>query len=256
MSEQNFGRLVAAEFVGTTLVMVGGPGLVVLGGADIDSLTVAIGFGVSLAIAIGVIGAVTNPMFSLALWFAKAITGKELAGDAIGQTLGAIFGAFVLFSLNDTTRFTRGTNGWEPSTDVASGIDLGLHLSGFANLGVVIAAELLLCTLLVVILLSSISQQTSNGVMAAFVGAGYTVAMLFLIPISGGGINPARSLAMAIFADTEPNALGQVWPFLVVPVVAAFAGLAVWLSIDDSTVDDTVFDDSFVESAVDAATGD
>ena len=154
--------------------------------------------------------------------------------------------------MNDTTRFVTGTNGWEPSTDVAPGIDLGVHLTGFANLGVVLAAELGLGTLLVVVLLSSITQQRASAAAAAFTGAAYAVSMMFLMPISGGGLNPARSLGMAIFADTHPNALGQVWPFLVVPVVAAFAGLLVWLSIDEASVDDTIFDDTLVESAVDA----
>jgi len=254
MSEQTFGRGVAAEFVGTTIVMLGGPGLMVLGAADLDTLAIAIGFGASLAIAIGVIGAVTNPMFSLALWFARAITGRELAGDLVGQTLGAVFGALVIFGLNDTTRFVSGTTGWEPSTDVIPGVDLGVHLTGFANLGVVLAAELGLATLLVVVLLSSITQQRSSAASGAFIGVAYGVSMMFLMPISGGGLNPARSLAMAIFADTDPNALAQVWPFLIVPVIAAFAGLLVWLSIDEASVDDTVFDDTIVESAVDAAT--
>ncbi|HUF99857.1 MAG TPA: aquaporin [Ilumatobacter sp.] len=256
MSEPNFGRSVASEFVGTTLVMLGGPGLMVLGGADLDRLAIAVGFGASLAIAIGVIGAVTNPMFSLALWFARAITGRELASDIVGQVLGAIFGAFVIFCLNNTTRFAGGTNGWEPSTDVVGGVDLGIHLTGFANLGVVLAAELVLGTLLVIIMLSSITQQRSNATMAAFVGAGYTVAMLFLIPVSGGGVHPARSLAMAIFADTNPNALGQLWPFIVVPVLASVVGLLAWLAIDEASVDDTVFNDTIVESAIDVATGD
>ena len=38
------GRLIAAEFVGTTIVMIGGPGLIVLGG-DVGRVGVALGFG-------------------------------------------------------------------------------------------------------------------------------------------------------------------------------------------------------------------
>ena len=61
MSETSTGRNVAAEFVGTTIVMLGGPGLIVLGGDDIGPLGVAVGFGLAIAISIGVIGAVANP---------------------------------------------------------------------------------------------------------------------------------------------------------------------------------------------------
>jgi aquaporin Z len=241
------GRNVAAEFVGTTLVMLGGPGLIVLG-RDVDKLEFAIGFGLATAISIAVIGAVANPMFSFALWFARAIRGSELLFDWLGQLLGALFGALVLFGLNDADRFVAGTNGWQPGDSVPAGVDLDVHVTGFADLGVVLGAELLVCTLIVVVLLGAIREQPSNAVTAAFVGGAMTLGALFLFPISGAGLNPATSLAMAIFADTDPNALGQVWPFVVVPLLASFAGLLVWLAISEATLDDTVLDETFVDT--------
>ena len=255
MEETSTGRLVAAEFVGTTVVMLGGPGLMIVGGDDVGTLGIAVGFGLSIAIAIGVIGAVANPMFSLALWFSKGVTTRELLSDWIGQFGGAVFGAALIFGLNDTTRFGTGTNGWDPGR-ADDGVDLGINLSGFGDLGVVLAAELALSTIVVVVLLSSISQQRSNSAMAAFTGAAYTLGTLFLLGISGAGMNPARSLGAAIFADTDPNALGQVLPFIIVPLLASFAGTMVWLMIDDATIDDTLFDDTFLEDAADAVTGD
>jgi aquaporin Z len=255
MNETSIGRNIAAEFVGTTIVMLGGPGLLVLGGDDLSTLSIAIGFGLAMAISIGVIGAVANPMFSLALWFSKAITTREALADWAGQLLGGVFGAAVIFGLNDATRYATGTNGWDPA-NLESGVDLGINLSGFSDLGIVIGAELVFSILVVVVLLSSISQQRSNAAMAAFTGAAYTLGTLMLLGISGAGMNPARSLGSAIFADTDPNALGQVWVFIVVPVVAAFAGMSVWLAIDDATIDDTVFDDTILEDVSDAVTGD
>jgi len=255
MTETSTGRNVAAEFVGTTIVMLGGPGLLVLGGDELGTLGIALGFGLAVAISIGVIGAVANPMFSLALWFSKAITTREALADWVGQVLGGVFGAALIFGLNDATRYAAGTNGWDPAT-LDSGVDLGINLSGFSDLGVVIGAELVMSTMVVVVLLSSISQQRSNSAMAAFTGAAYALGTLFLLGISGAGMNPARSLGSAIFADTDPNALGQVWVFIVVPIVAAFAGMLIWLAIDDATIDDTVFDDTILEGAADRVTGD
>jgi aquaporin Z len=252
MATDRAGRNFAGEFVATTIVMLGGPGLVVLGGDSIGTLELAIGFGVSIALAIGVIGAVANPMFSLALLFARAISPREAAVDWAGQFVGGAFGALLVFGMNDTTRFTSGTNGWEPANDVEPGVDLGIHLSGFGSLGVVLAAELIIGAIVTVVLLSSISQQRSNATMAAFTGAAYGLAMLFLVGISGGGINPARSLGTALFADTDPNALTQVWAFVLVPIASAFAGMLVWLAIDDATVDDTIFDDTILDDAADA----
>ena len=230
-------RLIAAEFTGTTIVMLGGPGVMVLGGGSIGTLEVALGFGLAMAIAIGVIGAVANPMLSLALYLAKQITLREAVSDWIGQFLGGIFGAALIFGINDADRVPSAANGWDHS--------------GYAELGSVLAAELVLSVVVVVVLLSAVSQRLSTGSVAAFTGATYALAMLFLLGIDGGGINPARSLGSAIFADTDPNALGQVWAFILVPIVGAFGGLVLWLLIDESTIDDTV-----VETASDTVTRD
>jgi aquaporin Z len=256
MDQPSAGRNIAAEFVGTAIVILAGPGLLVLGNDDVGTLGVALGFGLATALAIGVIGAVANPMFSLALWFSKGITGRELVTDWVGQFLGAVFGAALLFGLNDTTRYRAGINGWQPSDGVDVGVDLGINPSGFAELGVVLAAELVMGTIVVVILLSAISQQRSNATMAAFTGGAVAMASLFLLGLSGAGINPARSLGPALFADTDPNALGQVWVFVLVPVACAFLGTLVWLLIDDATIDTTQFDETFLEDAADAVTRD
>jgi aquaporin Z len=242
VSELSTFRLIAAEFAGTTIVMLGGPGLMVLGGGSVGTLEVALGFGFAVAIAIGVIGAVANPILSLALFLARQITPREAVSDWIGQFLGGIFGAALIFGINDTDRVPSAANGWDHS--------------GFAELGSVLAAELVLSVVVVVVLLSAVSQRLSTSSVAAFTGAAYGLAMLFLLPIDGGGINPARSLGSAIFADTDPNALGQVWAFIVVPAIGAFGGLMLWLLIDEATIDDTVFDDTAVEAASDAITGD
>lgn len=239
-------RNVFAEFVGTVLVVLAGPGLLVLGGDAVGTLGVAIGFGAATALAIGVIGAVANPMFSLALFFARGITGHQLVTDLIGQVLGGIAGAAVIWGMNDAARFSSGTNGWEPTSEV------GLQLTGFSTLGTVIAAELVIGIVVTVVLLSSISQALPETAVAAFTGLAVTVGALFLLPISGFGVNPARSIGTAVFADTDPNALGQVWVFVIVPMVASFGGMLVWLGIDDATVDDTVFDDTVLDDVADA----
>ncbi len=242
MSEPSTGRLVASEFVGTTIVMLAGPGVIVFGGAGVGELGVAISFGLAMAISIGVIGAVANPIFSLALLLARQITTREAVSDWVGQLLGGIFGAALIFGINDTNRIPGAANGWDRF--------------GFGELGSVMAAEFVLSIVVVTVLLSAISQQRSNVAVAGFTGAAYTLAMLFLLPLDGGGINPARSLGSAIFADVTPNALGQVWLFVVVPAVGAVCALFVWLAIDDSTIDDTLLDDTIFEDLADAVTGD
>lgn len=234
-------RNVGGEFIATVILMLAGPGLLVLGPSQIGTLAVALAFGAALAIAIGVIGAVANPALSLALLVVREISRREMVEDWIGQFLGGIVGAAIVWGINDQTRATVGANGWGGGA--------------FSGLGAVLAAELVFTMVLVVVFLSAISNGLSTASIAAFTGLASTLGMLVLLGISGGGMNPARSLGSAIFTDADPNALSQVGVFIVVPLVAAIASVFIWLAIDEAEVDDTVFDETFVDALGDTLDG-
>ncbi len=241
-SRPGVGRNVATELVGTVIVMLAGPGVLVLTDGRVGDLAAALSFGAGLAIAIGVIGAVANPAFTTGLLIVREISLREAVGDWIGQVLGAIAGAAMIWGINDQTRVAIGSNGWDRGP--------------FSELGSVVAAELVFSVVLVVVLLSSVSTGLSTAATAAFTGLAYAVAHLVLFTIDGGGLNPARSIGSAIFSDTDPNALGQVWVFVVVPLVGAVIAVFVWLVVDEAEIDDTVFDETFLDDAQNALTGD
>lgn len=234
-------RNVGSEFVATVLLMLAGPGLIVLAAGQVDRLAVAASFGAAVAIAIGVIGAVANPVLSLALRITNDVTTRELIEDWIGQFAGGIVGAALIWGINDQTRSGLGATGWD--------------VGGYSELGSVIAAELVFTTAVVAVFLSALRSQTSTTAIALYTGLVSTIGYLVLLGISGGGMNPARSLGSALFTDTDPNALGQVAVFIVVPMLAAFAGVFVWLAIDDAEVDDTVFDNTIIDRAADRLDG-
>lgn len=234
-------RNVGTEFFATVLLMLAGPGLLVLGPLQVSTLAVAISFGGALAIAIGVIGAVANPALSLALLFVREISPREMLQDWAGQFAGGVAGAAIIWGINDQTRAKRGANGWDTG--------------GFSELGSVIAAELVFTIVLVVVFLSAISNGLSTAAIAAYTGLASTVGMLVLLGISGGGMNPARSFGSSLFTDADPNALGQVAIFIVVPLIAAIAAVFIWLAIDDAEVDDTLFDETFVDTLGDRIDG-
>ena len=56
-----------------------------------------------------------------------------------------------------------------------------------------------------------------------------TVIHLITIPIDNTSVNPARSLATAIFQGSW--ALEQLWVFIVFPVVGGVLGAMVWRSL-------------------------
>ncbi|WP_434080320.1 aquaporin [Sanguibacter sp. Z1732] len=89
------------------------------------------------------------------------------------------------------------------------------------------------------------------------VAAGLTLTGLILAldPVTGGGLNPARSTAAAIFA--EPAVLGQLWLFWLAPMIGGgVAGLAYLLFAPTPEMalveeDDWAGDDDWAEEVPD-----
>ena len=69
---------------------------------------------------------------------------------------------------------------------------------------------------------------------------GLTLALIHLvtIPVDNTSVNPARSIATALFAGTD--ALKQLWAFVVFPIVGAFVGVLAWVAVDDAKLEDTM----------------
>ena len=57
------------------------------------------------------------------------------------------------------------------------------------------------------------------------IGLGLTLIHLISIPVTNTSVNPARSIAAAIFATN--GALGQVWLFIVAPLVGGILAAVV-----------------------------
>ena len=58
------------------------------------------------------------------------------------------------------------------------------------------------------------------------IGLALTLIHLISIPVTNTSVNPARSTAVALFAETA--ALGQLWLFWIAPIVGAIAGALIY----------------------------
>jgi aquaporin Z len=58
------------------------------------------------------------------------------------------------------------------------------------------------------------------------IGLTLVLVHIVCIPITGTSVNPARSIAPAIFAGGQ--ALSQLWLFIVAPMVGAALSAGVW----------------------------
>ena len=98
-------RKLAAEFIGTAWLVLGGCGAAVLAAAfpalGIGFVGVSLAFGLTvltMAYAIGhVSGCHLNPAVSMGLWAGGRFPARDLPGYIIAQVLGAIAGAGILY---------------------------------------------------------------------------------------------------------------------------------------------------------------
>lgn len=217
-----------AEFIGTFALVFFGCGAAVIAGmgtgaTSIDILGIAAAFGLSIvamAYGIGMIsGCHLNPAVSFGVLMAGRMTIGEFIQYVIAQVLGAIAAALVLYIILSGKAAGwsggLGQNGW------------GAGNFGEYNLLSALVFEVVATFLFLVCILG----VTQKGAPSQFAGLaiGLTLVAIHLvgINITGTSVNPARSIGPALVgAATNPAALGQLWLFIVAPLIgAAAAGL-------------------------------
>ena len=89
-----------------------------------------------------------------------------------------------------------------------------------------LVAEIVLTAFFLIIILGATSKAAPVGFAPIAIGLGLTLIHLISIPVTNTSVNPARSIAAAIFAQN--GALGQVWLFILAPLVGGALGAAIW----------------------------
>ncbi|KAB0572158.1 aquaporin Z [Brucella pituitosa] len=216
----------SAEFFGTFWLVFGGCGSAIFAAAypelGIGFSGVALAFGLTvltMAYAVGGIsGGHFNPAVSFGLLVAGRFPAKDLIPYWVAQVLGGVAAAAVLYLIaTGKTGFTAGgfaSNGYGE-----------LSPGGF-SLTAALIAEIVLTAFFLIVILGSTSSAVPSGFAPIAIGLSLTLIHLISIPISNTSVNPARSAAAALFAET--GALGQLWLFWVAPLVGAAIGAIIW----------------------------
>jgi aquaporin Z len=236
MDEQNNGRILAAELVGTAVLMLGGPGVAIFTFDQIGVFGVAAGFGVSLAIMAYVIGPISgchiNPAVTLGMVLARKIDMAHAVAAWIGQLFGGVIGGAIVYGIaSGRTGFSSGnfaSNRWT---------------GDFYGFGSMVIVEVLLTALLVLVVLFTTTKNFAPGFGGLIAGLTLMVIHLISIPIDNTSVNPARSIGTAVFATTKSHALEQVWAFIVFPLLGAALGVVLFLMLDTSRLEDTMLSD-------------
>jgi aquaporin Z len=226
-------RALAAEFIGTFWLVLGGCGSAVLAAAfpevGIGLLGVSLAFGLTvltMAYAIGHIsGCHLNPAVSIGLWAGGRFEGKKLAPYIAVQVLGAIIGATALYLI------ASGQAGFDATGGFASN-GYGEHSPGQYTLTAALITEFLMTFMFLMIILGATDGRAPAGFAPLAIGLGLTLIHLISIPVTNTSVNPARSTGPALFAGTI--AVSQLWLFWVAPILGALAAGASykWLGSD------------------------
>ncbi len=230
MDNQNNGRILAAELVGTAVLMLGGPGVAIITGGGV--LTIALGFGLALLIMAYVIGPISgchiNPAVTLGMLLARKIDGTHAVFAWIGQLFGAVGGAAIIYGIQSGKDLPRGQ------------FAANLWSGDYYGLGSTIVVEVILTAVLVMVVLFTTTRRFAPGMGGLVAGLTLTLIHLISIPVDNTSVNPARSIGTALFADTEFEALQQLWAFIVFPLIGAVVGVILWLILDDTRLEDTM----------------
>ena len=212
-----------AEFIGTFALVLFGCGTAVIAGmgtgaTSVDILGIAMAFGlaiVAMAYGIGqVSGCHINPAVSFGVLLAGRMTMQDFIVYVIAQVLGAIAGAVVLYFILSGKASgwsgSLGQNGWGPG------------YLGEYSMGAALIYEIVATFLFLVCILGVTQRGAPVGLAGLAIGLTLVVIHLLGINITGTSVNPARSLGPALVgAGTNPQALAQVWLFIVAPLIGA-----------------------------------
>ncbi|MEL4505360.1 aquaporin Z [Luteococcus sp. H138] len=235
-------RLVA-EFLGTLWLVFGGAGSAVLAAkvlsTDPTPVNMGIGFvGVALAFGLTVMSAAYafghlsgghfNPAVTLGLFAAKRIEAKAVLPYIITQVIGGIVGAGLLFVI------ASGKDGFDAKASGFASNGYGAHSPAGYSLMACLLAEVVLTAMFLFIILGSTDDRAPKGFAPIAIGLGLTLIHLISIPVTNTSVNPARSLATAVFQGGW--ALGQVWLFWVAPIIGAVIAGALYKTLTDEGV--------------------
>ena len=201
-----------AEFIGTLVLVLFGTGIAVVSGGDLVATSLA--FGLAIVAEAYVIGSISgchvNPAVSLAMFINKKLSAKDFAIYVISQVLGAIAGTGILFIILSNTDIGTSALGANFYGELSAN-----NISLFGAL----VTEIILTCVFVYTILGVTSDEKNSSVAGLVIGLTLTFVHLIGIGLTGTSVNPARSLAPAIFLCGD--ALKQVWVFIVAPLIGA-----------------------------------
>ena len=183
-------KKLAAEFIGTFWLVLGGCGSAVLAAAfpdvGIGLVGVSFAFGLTvltMAYAIGHIsGCHLNPAVTIGLWAGGRFKASEVLPYIITQVLGGIAGAGVLYLI------ASGNVGFDINGGMASN-GYSEHSPGAYTLTSGFVTEVVMTFMFLMIIIGSTDERAPKGFAPIAIGLGLTLIHLISIPVTNTSVN-------------------------------------------------------------------
>ena len=212
-----------AELVGTFILVFGGTAVAVAAiltrptaGPAYDSLAVALAFGLSLAIVVAAIGHVSGAHVNPAVTLGMSAAGKfpwQFVPVYVGaQLVGAILGALA-------TWITFGGPGRAEAKLAAT-----YPAQGVGDLQAFVVEVLITFILVFVVMAVATDDRAPAAIAPIAVGFALAVGVFIAGPVTGGSVNPVRSLGPMIVAGD----LTSVWLYILGPIVGGVLAALVY----------------------------
>lgn len=216
-----------AEMVGTMVLVLMGCGSAIFNGgcgSPAQVLMVAVAFGLSVVAMAYTVGGVSgchiNPAITLGCMLSGRMQSKEGLMYMLFQVIGAFIGSTLLWVLTSniemTYATTTGANACAPGVSVVGGL---------------LAEIIFTCVFVLVVLGATDAKKGAGNFAGLAIGLSLILVHIVCIPITGTSVNPARSIAPAVFEGGA--ALSQLWIFIVGPFVGAALAALIWKMVGD-----------------------
>jgi aquaporin Z len=199
-----------SELIGTFALVFCGPGAVIMNdvsGGSVTHVGIAITFGLivmAMIYSIGEIsGAHINPAVTIAFWASGRFDKKEVLPYITAQMIGALLASavlYLLFPLHETQGAT---------------LPIGSAMQSFI-------LEVILTFILMFVIIKVSTGSKETGTMAGIaIGGVVGLEAMFAGPITGASMNPARSIAPAIFSGNFEH----LWLYIAAPIIGALLAI-------------------------------
>ena len=216
-----------AEMFGTMVLVLMGCGVAVSLGCDpVANIPAVVGtalaFGLSVVAMAYTIGGISgchiNPAITLGVLLSGRMEAKDAVMYMVFQVIGAFIGSALLFALTANVDGLSGTG----ANDLQQGVSV---IGG-------LLAEVVFTFVFVLVVLGATARANgdTNNLAGLAIGLALVLVHLVCIRYTGTSVNPARSIAPAVFQGG--TALANVWIFIVGPFVGGALSAVAWKIID------------------------